>query len=84
MKLSLCSSSLGPALGNGKWGSCPQEPGLRAASMEGGKKRKGKRRKGHEKERGREREIEIGMMVAAPTMYRMVTMCQTLYFCHIV
>lgn len=32
----------------------------------------------------RERETEIGMMVAAPTMYRMVTMCQTLYFCHIV
>lgn len=60
----------------------------REPEREGGKRRKGKRRKGHEREReeerGRERETEIGMMVAAPTMYRMVTMCQTLYFCHIV
>lgn len=33
MKLSLRSSSLGPpALADGKWGSCEQEPSLRAAS----------------------------------------------------
>lgn len=34
MKLSLWSSLLGLLVQvNGKWGSCPQEPGLRAASI---------------------------------------------------
>lgn len=45
MKLSLCFSLLGPALSNGKWGSCPQEPGLRAASIA---------RRSKESQRGRE------------------------------
>lgn len=96
MKLSLRSSSLGPALGNGKWGSCPQEPGLRAASIalrlkesqrgregekEGEKEKRDMREREIERGGEREKKTEIGIMVAAPTMYRIVTMCQTLYFC---
>ena len=46
--------------------------------------REGREGRGKGERDMRERETEIGMMVAAPTMYRMVTMCQTLYFCHIV
>lgn len=45
MKLSLCFSLLRPALSNGKWGSCPQEPCLRAASIA---------RRSKESQRGRE------------------------------
>lgn len=63
MKLSLCSSSLGPALANGKWGSCPQEPGLRAASIalrskESQRGREGRKGRGQGERDMREREEE--------------------------
>lgn len=54
MKLSLWSSSLGSALSNGKWSSCPQEPGLRAASIALRSKESQRGREG-EKERAKEK-----------------------------
>lgn len=55
MKISLWLCSLGPsALVNGKWGSCPQEPALRAASVALGESQRG-REGGKQGERNRER-----------------------------
>lgn len=66
MKLSLWPCSLGPpAMVNGKWGACPQEPVLRAASIalrcrepEGreGRKKWGKAEKDDERERREEKQ----------------------------